>query len=634
MKNLYLIIPAFLFMAHFNAYAQCESCDPRSVALYDIKVVVDPPPAGANNDINTFIKLLEITGHALAYFVVEDPLAYCNKISNVVSAYPADTLNYADIAGMQTEPINTSGHDYYIWGTVSGSSGSYTAEAKMAVGKTQEIIKSTTVSFGDDFDPQAIAYQLGAGIGSTYSTIQEFEKEKRDGGEPYAITPTIIMKPEKNKVDFNESTPVYITAKDCDGEPLKNRPLHLTVDGGTLDTEDVTTDDQGTSFVMFTAGTESKIAIVHTEYNYTTPPENSRTCSAEPAVIQIQKPEDAWYVQGSYKTTSQGTSHEDGSIPGVQSYVQTSDYNSTSNVFYAAWVKRQPIPYHPLEFATTTADPIDIKYRAIETTYADGTVSWASSCCNIIDQSHSNSSTKHIAGGDNKLYIAIGNYAYGFSFTLIDSHRNGQEFSMEDKYDPIEGHTHTESTNIMDDDTHQGVNVQDANWDTTYTDFEFDPSAGETATTMVSQTFSWDNERCKLIYSSDHTVIQDVNLFGVQTKSVTRVSKNVTFWMSYNGEAPSAVDEGNILPDGVLYQNSPNPCSSVTRISYSIGSSQHVALKIFDVYGTLVDVLADEVKSPGLHTIAYDVSGLPAGAYFCHLESGNAVQLRKIIVVK
>jgi hypothetical protein len=272
MKKFYPIFTALVFMIQVNAYSQCESCDPRTVALYDMKVVVDPPPSGATNEINTFIKLLEITGNTLAYFVVEDPNMACNKFINVVSAYPADSLNYVDIAGMQTEPENTSQQDYYIYGTISGSSGSYNAQATLAVGKTQEVIKTSSVSFGDDFDPHTLAFQLGAGLSSVYVNIMDYEKDKRDGGEPYAITPKIVMKPEKNKVDFNESTPVYITATDCDGEPLKNRPLHLTVEGGALDSEDVTTDDQGTSFVMFTAGTEPQIAVVHTEYSYTTPP--------------------------------------------------------------------------------------------------------------------------------------------------------------------------------------------------------------------------------------------------------------------------------------------------------------------------------------------------------------------------
>lgn len=634
MKKLYLFIAAFLIIIHFHASSQCESCDTRTVALYDMKVLVEVPPAGATNEINTFIKLLAITGHVLAYVVVEDPLIGCTNLTNVVSAWPADTLNYADVAGWQTSPENTSEQDYYIYGVISGSSGSYTAVAGLAVGKTGYIFKTSTVTFSDEFDPQSIAVQLAGGLSSIYVNIMDFEKEKRDEGEPYAISPRITLEPEKKKVDFNESTQVNITAMDCDGEPLKNRHIHLTVDGGTIDSEEVTTDDQGKSFVMFTAGSEPEIAIVQAEFSYTNPPEKNRDCPVEPAAIQIKKPDDAWYVQGTYKTIVRSSSREDGSIPGVQSYTQSGSSYTTRDLFYAAWVKRQPIPYHPLEFATTTADPISIKYRAFETDKSDETIKYANSTGSITDQTQVWTSTRNIANGESKLYIAIGNYDYGFSLTLIDSYRTGQEFYQEDKYEPITGHTHNEGINNLDGDTHLGMNVQDANWDTTYTATETNPEAGETIINTVSQTMSWDNERCKLNYSATYSYNQSINLFGIQTNSDIKEMRNVNFWMSYSGEAPSDVGENITLPDGFLYQNSPNPCSSVTHISYSIGSSQHVALKIFDVYGTLVNILVDEVKSPGVHQVAYDVAGLPVGAYICQLESGKSVQLKKIIVVR
>lgn len=634
MKKLTLIIPAFILLFNISAYSQCESCDSRTVALYDIKVLVEPPPAGATNEINTFIKLLGITGHALAYFVAEDPMMYCNNFINVVSAYPADALNYADIAGMQTAPENTSEQDYYIYGIISGSAGSYTAVAGLAVGKTQYIFKTSTVNFGDDFDPGIVADQLGAGLSSVYVNIMDYEKEKRDEGEPYAITPQITLEPEKKKVDFNESTPVHITVMDCDGEPLKNRQIHLTVDGGTLDADEVTTDDQGTSFVLFTAGSQPEIAFVQAEFSYTTPPEKNRDCPVEPAAIQIKKPEDAWYVQGTYKTKVNYNFSEDGSIPGVQSYLQSGVSQTNRDLFYAAWVKRQPIPYHPLEFATTTDDPISIKYRATESVTSDGKVSWSNSNSSITEQTHVSTETRNTENGESKLYISIGNTEYGFSLTLIDSYRTGQQFYQEDIYDPINGHDHNESTTSLDGDTHLGMNVQNANWDTTYTVTETNPEAGETTVTNVTQTFSWDNERCKLNYSSTLTDTQDLNLFGVQSNSASKETKTVTFWMSYSGDAPSGAGENISEPDGLLYQNSPNPFDNTTRIRYTLTHAQHVGLKVIDMYGCEIAVLSNETQLPGLHEAIFDASRLPAGTYFYRLEAGNTVEVKKLMVVK
>jgi hypothetical protein len=421
---------------------------------------------------------------------------------------------------------------------------------------------------------------------------------------------------------------------DCDGEPLKSRQIHLTVDGGTIDAEEVTTDDQGKTFVMFTAGSEPEIAIVQAEFSYTNPPEKNRDCPVEPAAIQVKKPDDAWYVQGTYKTIVRSNSREDGSIPGVQSYTQSGSSYTTRDLFYAAWVKRQPIPYHPFEFATTTDEPISIKYRAFETDKSDGQSSYASSTGMIIDQTQVWSSTRSKANGESKLYISIGEWEHGFSLTLIDSYRTGQEFYQQDMYEPITGHTHNEGVNNLDGDTHLGMNVQDVNWDTVYTATESNPEAGETTINSVSQTFRWDNERCKLNYSSTYSYVQSTNLFGVQINNDTKETKTVNFWMSYSGDAPSATGENISLPDGLLYQNSPNPFGKTTRICYSLNNAQHVKLKVIDIYGSEIAVLTNETQSPGLHEAIFDASHLPAGTYFYRFEAGNTVEVKKLMVVK
>jgi hypothetical protein len=55
-----------------------------------------------------------------------------------------------------------------------------------------------------------------------------------------------------------------------------------------------------------------------------------------------------------------------------------------------------------------------------------------------------------------------------------------------------------------------------------------------------------------------------------------------------------------------LYQNEPNPFSSMSTIRYSIAQTSHTTLKIYNVAGQFVRTLEDEVKESGWHTINWD----------------------------
>jgi len=635
MKKLYLIIPALVLSLQFSGYSQCEDCDTRTVAQYDLKVTVTPPAPGSSGEIATFCKLLSLTGALAGYFSTGDPDIGCISYTLINPMFPADSSNYLYKAQSQLDPPGSSGYDYCLWGNVSGSSGGYYAEVTLAVGKTQLPLKVAGASFGDDFDPAAVASQLGAQLISLYVNIMDYERDKRDGGEPYAMAPEITMKPDKFKLDFNESTGIQITVLDCDGEPLKNRQISLSAEGGTIDSEQVTTDDQGKSFVLFTAGTQPEIGMVQAEFEFTTPPENTRDCPVEPAVMQIQKPEDAWFVLGTYRTTTNSNFREEQSIPEVMSYLQTGRTYTMRDVFFAAWIRRQAIWVDSMLFVMTTNEPIDIKYRATETVGSGSNATWASSCCSSVDQSQTNSSTRSVANGDFDLYAAIGSDSYAFKLTVIDSYRLGDEYSSQDMYEPPPiGHTHTEGHSDLNGDTHLGAAVQDANRDTSYVHVETDPDVGETMTTSVNQTFRWDNSKCRLTYKSSYIHLQDQNISGIQSNSSSLTTEDVVVLMSYNGEPPSGLSKPPGKPDGMLLGNRPNPCSRDTRFVYTLASPQRVTLKVFDIYGREVAAPVQEWQQPGLHEVDFGVTGLTPGTYVCRFEAGNTVQVKKMTVVR
>jgi hypothetical protein len=87
-----------------------------------------------------------------------------------------------------------------------------------------------------------------------------------------------------------------------------------------------------------------------------------------------------------------------------------------------------------------------------------------------------------------------------------------------------------------------------------------------------------------------------------------------------------------------LYPAQPNPFADVTVINYSLSVSSVVTLKIYDLVGNQVRVLADEYKPAGFYPAFWNATddageSLSPGIYFCRLESGNQTLTQKIILL-
>ena len=90
-----------------------------------------------------------------------------------------------------------------------------------------------------------------------------------------------------------------------------------------------------------------------------------------------------------------------------------------------------------------------------------------------------------------------------------------------------------------------------------------------------------------------------------------------------------------------LSQNSPNPFNPSTTISYSVlgGVSKKITVKIFDIRGRLLRVLANRVCEPGTYSVVWDGTdksgrALPSGIYLYRFEAGDFVQIRKMVMLK
>ncbi len=89
--------------------------------------------------------------------------------------------------------------------------------------------------------------------------------------------------------------------------------------------------------------------------------------------------------------------------------------------------------------------------------------------------------------------------------------------------------------------------------------------------------------------------------------------------------------------DFKLGQNYPNPFNPSTQISFQVPQYDHVTLKIYDVLGSEVRTLVNEMKSPGYYTVTLDANKngvLSSGVYFYRLKSGSFNQTKKLMLIK
>ncbi|MFI5154890.1 MAG: T9SS type A sorting domain-containing protein, partial [Chitinophagales bacterium] len=81
-----------------------------------------------------------------------------------------------------------------------------------------------------------------------------------------------------------------------------------------------------------------------------------------------------------------------------------------------------------------------------------------------------------------------------------------------------------------------------------------------------------------------------------------------------------------------LGQNYPNPFSQNTKINYSIPSRSQVEIVLFDMQGSLVKILVNELKESGNYVYELSTIHLAKGIYYYRMRSGNYAATKKLMV--
>jgi len=97
----------------------------------------------------------------------------------------------------------------------------------------------------------------------------------------------------------------------------------------------------------------------------------------------------------------------------------------------------------------------------------------------------------------------------------------------------------------------------------------------------------------------------------------------------------SLVGDEKVLVDDYFLSNAfPNPFNPSTKFVYEIPRQSHVQIKVFDILGREVGLLVNMEMQKGLYEITFNASDLPSGIYFCRMQSGDFISIKKIILLK
>ncbi|MEI6349337.1 MAG: T9SS type A sorting domain-containing protein [Bacteroidota bacterium] len=87
-----------------------------------------------------------------------------------------------------------------------------------------------------------------------------------------------------------------------------------------------------------------------------------------------------------------------------------------------------------------------------------------------------------------------------------------------------------------------------------------------------------------------------------------------------------------VTPNDFNFNICPNPFSDNATVSFTLNNDEHVILRLFDLSGKQISLLANRKYSSGNHTLNFSSEGLKKGFYICVITSKNNNYSKKIVI--
>jgi hypothetical protein len=135
----------------------------------------------------------------------------------------------------------------------------------------------------------------------------------------------------------------------------------------------------------------------------------------------------------------------------------------------------------------------------------------------------------------------------------------------------------------------------------------------------------------------ENRALENINISSSLTKEHRRerIQKDLMLLTLRGEQSDKFVKANNTEPIKYeLSQNYPNPFNPITNIKYQIQKTGQVTLKIYDITGREIKTLVNEIKNPGSYIVTFNGTELSSGVYFYRIQSGDFVQVKKMVLIK
>jgi Secretion system C-terminal sorting domain len=118
-------------------------------------------------------------------------------------------------------------------------------------------------------------------------------------------------------------------------------------------------------------------------------------------------------------------------------------------------------------------------------------------------------------------------------------------------------------------------------------------------------------------------------LLVVATHSHGIFSTNVTNILDVD-----KVNDIQLVQSNLNFYNYPNPFSNQTTVSFNLPVKSQVELRLYDLSGKLVSVIAEGEQEAGVNLLPVSGENLSSGVYFCTLQAAGYTETRRFVVSK
>jgi hypothetical protein len=83
-----------------------------------------------------------------------------------------------------------------------------------------------------------------------------------------------------------------------------------------------------------------------------------------------------------------------------------------------------------------------------------------------------------------------------------------------------------------------------------------------------------------------------------------------------------------------LRPNYPNPFNPATEIRFELSEARDVRIEVFNALGEAVELLVNDRREAGFHSVTWNAAGLPSGTYYARMTAGRDADMMRMLLIR